>query len=153
MPSCTHERDRKRTYSLRFQKTLTFMSNRNIANGSLDFRDHWYCDSDPFDTGAVWCRSQCVFETKSKHAPTGSQSRRPSITNHRDVPMTQPHATLFLKFTIRIYLGRFQKTLTSVSNRACIKPVVMAVQSSGTAGTGIQAHLILARFDTKVSVF
>ena len=53
----------------------------------------------------------------------------------------------------RIYLGRFQKTLSFVSNRADIKPVLMAVQTSGTTGTGGQTHLILARLDTKVSVF
>ena len=40
-----------------------------------------------------------------------------------------------------------------VSNRAGIKPVVMAVQTLGTTGTGSQTHLILARLDTKVSVF
>ena len=40
-----------------------------------------------------------------------------------------------------------------VSNRAHIKPVLMVVQTLGTTGTGGQTHLILARLDTKVSVF
>ena len=53
----------------------------------------------------------------------------------------------------RIYLVWFQKTLRVVSNRADIKPVLMAVQTLGTTGTDGQTHLILARLDTKVSVF
>ena len=58
-----------------------------------------------------------------------------------------------LVFSMRIYLGWFQKTLTSVSSRANIKPVLMAVQTLGITGIGGQTHLILARLDTKVSVF
>ena len=54
---------------------------------------------------------------------------------------------------MRIYLVWFQKTLRFVSNRANIKPVLMAVQTLGTIGTGGQTHLILARLDKKVSVF
>ena len=53
----------------------------------------------------------------------------------------------------RKYLVWFQKTLRSVSNRANVKPVLMAVQTLGTTGTGGHTHLILARLDTKVSVF
>ena len=54
---------------------------------------------------------------------------------------------------IRTYLIWFQKTLILVSNRASIKPVVMAAQTLGTTGTESQTHLILARLDTEVSVF
>ena len=54
---------------------------------------------------------------------------------------------------MRIYLVWFQKTLTFVSNRANIKPVFVAVQTLGTTGTGGQVHLMLARLDTKGSVF
>ena len=53
----------------------------------------------------------------------------------------------------RIYLVWFQKTLSLVSNRANTKPILMAVQTLGTTGTGGQTHLTLARLDTKVSVF
>ena len=52
-----------------------------------------------------------------------------------------------------IYLVWFQKALSFLSNRADIKSVLMAVQTLGTTGTGGQTHLILARLDTKVSVF
>ena len=44
-------------------------------------------------------------------------------------------------------------TLRFVSNRAYIKSVLMAVQTFRTTGTGGQTDLILARLDTKVSVF
>ena len=52
----------------------------------------------------------------------------------------------------RIYLVSFQKTLRFVPNRANIKPVLMAVQTLGTTGTGGQTHLIPTRLDTRVSV-
>ena len=50
-------------------------------------------------------------------------------------------------------LFRFQKTLTFVSNRAGIKLLMMAAQTLGTPGIGSQTHLVLAKFDTNVSVF
>ena len=53
----------------------------------------------------------------------------------------------------RTYLRWFQKTLTFASNRASIKPVLLAGHTLGTTGTGSQTHLILAGFDTTVSVF
>ena len=56
-------------------------------------------------------------------------------------------------FGQRIYLFCFQKTLTFVSSRANIKPVLMAVQTLGTTGTGGQTHLILALLGANVSVF
>ena len=58
-----------------------------------------------------------------------------------------------LKPKKRTYLIWFQKTLTFVSKHASVKPVLMALQTLGTTGTGSQTHLILARLDTKVSVF
>ena len=53
----------------------------------------------------------------------------------------------------RMYLIRFQMTLNFVSDQASLKPVLTAVQTLGTTGTGSQTHLILASFDTKLSVF
>ena len=55
--------------------------------------------------------------------------------------------------TNRIYLVWFQNTLSFVPNRDDIKPILMAVQTLGTTGSGGQTHLILARLDTKASVF
>ena len=52
-----------------------------------------------------------------------------------------------------MYLLWFQKTLSFVSNRGDIKPVLMAIQTLGSTGTGGQTHLILTRLDTNVSVF
>ena len=42
--------------------------------------------------------------------------------------------------------------MTFASNRSSTKPVLMAVQTLGTSGTGGRTHLILAWFDTNVSV-
>ena len=47
----------------------------------------------------------------------------------------------------------FQKTLPFVSHRASVKPVLMAVPTLMTTGTGSHTRLIPARFDTDVSVF
>ena len=51
-----------------------------------------------------------------------------------------------------VYVG-FKRPLGVVSNHASIKPVLMAVQTLGTAGTGSQTNLILTRFDTKLGIF
>ena len=51
-------------YLLGCQKTLTFVSNRTSTYGSMDFRSYWYWESDPFDTGMVSNRSQCLLKLK-----------------------------------------------------------------------------------------
>lgn len=48
---------------------------------------------------------------------------------------------------IRMYLLLFQETLTVVSNRAGIKPILVAIQTLRTTGNGSKAPLILVRFD------
>lgn len=32
--------------------------------GSINFRVHWYWESDPFDTAIVWYESQCLLKPK-----------------------------------------------------------------------------------------
>lgn len=40
--------------------------------GSTDFRDHWYWEPNPFDTGEVWHKSQCLL--KPRQIPSVQQS-------------------------------------------------------------------------------
>ena len=61
--------------------------------------------------------------------------------------------THLLRLQKRMYFVGFQKTLTLYETATVSNPVLMAVQTLGTTGTGGQAHLILARLDTNVSVF
>ena len=68
---------------LRLQKTLTSVSKHlwtywllhqtiPILRTSGDFRDYWDWDSDPFDTVAIWYRSQCLLPPKSDSNPRWS---------------------------------------------------------------------------------